>query len=161
MKAYLANGLFSTGDRYVNEVIGELIRLRVPNLDIYIPQENLILNDKNGYAPSSIIAAGDDAFLMESDFLIAVLDGIEIDSGVACEIGKFSTLGRPIFGLFTDIRQDGRTNPLKIEALIADPLENQFIYRNLYVVGQIKNSGGTIYSSIEELVDSIAQIYGK
>ena len=42
----------------------------------------------------------------------------------------------------------------KIEALINDPTENQFVYRNLYVVGKIKKSGG-IYSDIDSLKNAI------
>ena len=51
--------------------------------------------------------------LQDSDVLIAVLDGVEIDSGVAAEIGAFSMLNRPIVGVLTDVRQQGRDNMQK------------------------------------------------
>lgn len=152
MKAYLANGLFGMGDRLMNDEIARRLRDTFPEMELYVPQENIALNDKNGYADSMQIAQGDDSYLLSSDFLIAVLDGVEIDSGVACEIGKFSMLGRPIFGLFTDIRQHGRSNEKKLDALVSDGLENQFVYRNLYVIGQIKlSNGGAILSSLDDL----------
>ena len=103
------------------------------------------------------IARADLEGLKASDVLIAVIDGVEIDSGVAAEIGAFSMLNRPIVALFSDVRQLGRTNTKKIDALIADGTENQFIYRNLFVVGLIKENG-VIVSTIEEVVEAVKQI---
>ncbi|GLC88963.1 nucleoside 2-deoxyribosyltransferase [Lysinibacillus piscis] len=156
MKAYLANGLFSLGDRIVNEQLAAAIRAAIPHIDLYVPQENDAINDKSAYADSLAIAEADLAKLQQSDVLIAVLDGVEIDSGVAAEIGAFAMLGRPIVGVLTDVRQQGRDNQAKIEALIQDGLENQFVYRNLFVVGLIKRNG-IITSSIEEAVTAIQQ----
>lgn len=154
MKAYLANGLFSIGDRYVNEVLAAKIREAVPTIDLYVPQENAAINDKNSYANSLSIAEADLESLQASDVLIAVIDGIEIDSGVAAEIGAFSALNRPIIALFSDVRQMGRTNTKKIDALIEDGTENQFIYRNLFVVGLIKRNG-KIVTTMDEVVEQI------
>ncbi|MEK4628340.1 nucleoside 2-deoxyribosyltransferase [Solibacillus sp. FSL R7-0682] len=154
MKAYLANGLFSIGDRYVNEIIADKLRTAMPSIELYVPQENDAINDKNAYANSLAIAQADIHSLKESDVLIAVIDGVEIDSGVAAEIGAFSMLNRPIVALFSDVRQLGRTNSKKIDALIADGTENQFIYRNLFVVGLIKQNG-VIVSTVEEAVEAV------
>lgn len=153
-KGYLANGLFGLGDRLVNELVATAIRQTIPNVDLYVPQENAAINDKSSFANSEQIAAADIDALKNSDFLVAVIDGVEIDSGVAAEIGAFSMLNRPIFALFTDARQQGRDNLKKIEALQADGVENQFVYRNLFVIGLIKQNG-VIASSIEELTAAI------
>lgn len=154
MKAYLANGLFSESDQLYNEYLAEKIRDNFPNLDLYVPQENAALNDKSGYANSLAIFNGDNFYLDSSDLMIAIIDGVEIDSGVAVEIGRFITLkefdkskNRNIFGIYSDIRQQGRTNSQKIDALIADGSENQFMYRNLYVIGAIKTNGFLVSSS--------------
>lgn len=155
MKAYLANGLFSAADIMYNSIIASKVREAFPEIKLYVPQENGDINNKNAYADSRMIADGDDAHLNHADFIIAVLDGVEIDSGVACEIGVAATLNKPIFGLYTDVRQLGRDNQDKIDALVEDGTENQFMYRNLYVVGKIKNSGGQIVSDIGELVLAI------
>jgi nucleoside 2-deoxyribosyltransferase len=157
MKAYLANGLFSQADIMYNELIAKKLRAAFPLLELYAPQENMGINDKNSYADSIMIANGDDSYLKDSDFVIAVIDGVEIDSGVACEIGVAVTLGTPVFGLYTDVRQQGRDNHNKIDALIEDATENQFMYRNLYVIGKIKNSGGKVVSSVEELIRAIKE----
>ncbi len=156
MKAYLANGLFSIGDRYVNERIAAELRKAIGGIELYVPQENDAINDKSAYADSLAIAAADLAHLEESDVLIAVLDGVEVDSGVAAEIGVFSTFNRPIIALFSDVRQQGRDNAKKIEALVEDGTENQFIYRNLFVVGLIKRNG-VIVGTIEELAAEVTK----
>lgn len=157
MKAYLANGLFSIGDRYVNEVLAKAIREAVPFIDLYVPQENAAINDKSNYADSLAIAEADLTSLKQSDVLIAVIDGVEIDSGVAAEIGAFSMLNRPIVALFSDVRQLGRDNKQKIDALIADSVENQFIYRNLFVVGLLKQNG-KIVKTIEEVAAEVKRL---
>lgn len=153
---YLANGLFSLGDQLVNELVADAVRQTLPGVELYVPQENGAINDKAAYADSEQIASADMASLLKSDFLIAVLDGVEIDSGVAAEIGAFSMLNRPIFALLTDTRQQGRDNMKKIDALQKDATENQFIYRNLFVVGLIKQRG-IIVSSIEELREALSK----
>ncbi|WP_258040979.1 nucleoside 2-deoxyribosyltransferase [Lysinibacillus sphaericus] len=157
MKAYLANGLFSLGDRLVNERLAKAIRQAIPDIELYVPQENDAINDKSSYADSLAIAEADLAMLQMSNVLVAVLDGVEIDSGVAAEIGAFSMLNRPIVGVFTDVRQQGRENMMKIEALIRDGIENQFVYRNLFVIGLIKRNG-VITTSIDDAVLAVQEL---
>lgn len=156
MKGYLANGLFTIGDRIVNGLISEQIRRDFKDIELYVPQENDDINNKDAFADSLMIFEADKKELMASDFLIAVIDGVEIDSGVAAELGMFATTGKPIFALYSDVRQQGRENRKKISALIADGTENQFAYRNLFVIGLIKKSGGGIFSEIEDLSKAIA-----
>ena len=156
MKAYLANGLFSLSDRMFNKYLADLLRKKIKNLDLFVPQEQEI-NDKSSYANSEMIAELDTNKLLESDILIAVIDGVEIDAGVATEIGVFYNTGKPIVALYTDVRKQGRDNNKKIEALIADGNENQFMYRNLYTVGIIKKRG-TIVDTVDELIEEIEKI---
>lgn len=153
MKGYLANGLFSESDRIYNEYIANLLRKNLRYLELYVPQENEEINDKNSFADSVTIARADFSKLKDADFLVAVLDGN--DNGVSNEIGIAYALGIPIYGLLTDVRQQGRDNKLKIQALINDGTESQFIYHNLMEIGLVKDSGGGMYSTPQELVDSI------
>lgn len=155
MKGYLANGLFSIGDKMLNEFIALKIRLDSPEIDLYSPQENGAINDKNGYADSLMIAQADTDKLKASDFLVAVIDGVEIDSGVAAEIGMFATTGKPIYALYSDSRQQGTDNINKINALTEDSTENQFVYRNLFVIGLIKNTSGGIFETVESLIEQL------
>jgi nucleoside 2-deoxyribosyltransferase len=157
VKGYLANGLFSQADRMYNHFIAHTLRKFYPELDLFLPQEAVEINDKNNYADSLMIADWDTNKLLESDFMIAVIDGAEIDAGVATEIGIFSTTGKPIIGLYTDVRQQGRDNTKKIEALIADGTENQFLYRNLFTIGVIKKNG-VIVSDTESLIHAVGGV---
>lgn len=138
-----------------NEHLAKSLRDVFPQLELFVPQEQGI-NDKNSYADSRMIATADATALLASDFLVAVLDGPEIDAGVAAEIGIFWTTRKPIIGICTDIRQQGRDNEDKIHALIEDGMENQFIYRNLMVVGLIKDNG-LMVSNEYELVRAIKE----
>lgn len=157
MKAYLANGLFGIGDRQLNSLIASEIRKEINGIDLYVPQENDAINDKSTYADSVAIATADINKLKESDFLIAVIDGVEVDSGVAAEIGAFYMTGKPIFALYSDVRQLGRDNENKIQALIDDGTENQFMYRNLFLIGIIKQTEGDIYSTVDQLVEGVKE----
>lgn len=152
MKVYLANGLFSLADFNLNKLIAKELREKVKNIDLFVPQEAEI-NDKNSYASSKEIFQLDYQNLAQSDYVVAVIDGVEVDSGVACEIGMAKALNIPIIGLYTDVRQLGTSNGKKINALIQDSVENQFMYRNLFVVGAIKSNG-----SIVNNIDGIGNI---
>lgn len=152
-KGYLANGLFGLGDRLVNELLTEKIRESV-DVDLYVPQENMAINDKQVYADSKEIYDGDYNYLKQTNFLVAVIDGSDIDSGTSAEIGIVSTMGKKIYALYTDTRQQGTENTRKIEALVDDSTENQFMYRNLFVVGLIKRHG-YIFDNIEDLVKQL------
>ncbi|RDW17333.1 nucleoside 2-deoxyribosyltransferase [Oceanobacillus arenosus] len=164
MKAYLANGLFSAADQLFNNYLAGILREAIPELDLYVPQENEGINDKTRYADSVMIYEGDNAYLDDAEILIAIIDGIEIDSGVAAEIGRFIAMkelmrgnaSRKVYALYTDSRIQGRENEEKVNALIADGTENQFMYRNLYVVGAIKKNG-KILSDIDGLIVEIRE----
>ena len=68
MKAYLANGLFSMGDRLLNSLIASEVRKEIQGIDLYVPQENDEINDKSLYADSVTIAKADMDRLRESEF---------------------------------------------------------------------------------------------
>jgi nucleoside 2-deoxyribosyltransferase len=150
MKIYLANGLFSEAEvQYNDYLIDTIIGL---GHDVYAPQRNMSINDKSKSADSVAIYNGDKDELDKADVLVAVLDGIAVDPGVAAEVGYFAAKGKKIYGLYTDSREPSRTkSEAKIKAL-EFPLENQFSYVNLFVVGAIKQNG-MLFSSSKELIE--------
>lgn len=75
--------------------------------------------------------------LKTSDVLAAVLDGVEVDAGVAYEMGYATALGKPIVGLKTDYRTFSEME--EVNLMLEVPL--------------IK-----ICKSIEELIDSLSKI---
>ncbi|AST84029.1 nucleoside 2-deoxyribosyltransferase [Latilactobacillus sakei] len=153
MKIYFANALFSQADFDYNTRVVAALRQAMPTLDIYLPQENAAINDKEAYANSEMIAQADTEQLVASDLVIAVLDGPTIDVGVASEIGVAYARNIPIIGLYTDSRQQGATNSQKVAAL-QTIAENQFHYLNLYTVGLIKLNG-TIVNSVDALIETV------
>lgn len=156
MKAYLANGLFSIGDRITNEMIAKSLRDTYKDLELYVPQENMEINDKSITVTSQMIAKADVEKLREADYLVAVIDGVEIDSGVAAEVGIAYEMGIPIFGLCTDIRAQKW-----VSEGFTGYLENPDLYRNLFVVGLIKESGGWVMNDITSLTREIGRYYEK
>ncbi|MDF0480848.1 nucleoside 2-deoxyribosyltransferase [Vagococcus sp. PNs007] len=153
-KIYYAAPLFSEMERRYNDYLVAQLRGQFKELDMYVPQEQLGINDKSAYADSKMIAKFDTEALITSDIVIAILDGHTIDTGVATEIGVAYAKGIPVIGLYTDVRQQGATQPDKLKAL-SEVGENQFHYLNLYTAGLIKLNG-EIVSSEEELVSKLS-----
>jgi nucleoside 2-deoxyribosyltransferase len=73
----------------------------------------------------------------QADGMVAVLDGIDVDSGTAAEIGYAYGLGKRIYGFRTDFRLTG---------------ENEVSVVNLQVRYFIDASGGTLVTSVDDLI---------
>ncbi len=78
--------------------------------------------------------------------ILAILDGTDVDSGTACEIGFGYALGKPILGYRGDFR------------LSAD---NEGGIVNLQVEGAIRRSGGSIISTLDQLAAEAIKVFGK
>lgn len=153
MNIYFAAPLFAKSDLLYNAMLVKKIQAVSEDLTVYLPQENEAINDKTAYADSKMIALADTEKVLESDLMIALLDGLTIDAGVASEIGVAYAKGIPVIGLYTDSRQQGGSHPKKLEAL-QQVAENQFHYLNLYTVGLIKLNG-SIVSDETELLEAL------
>lgn len=156
-KLYFASPLFTEMEVTFNQQLVDHLRQEIPELDIYLPQEQADINDKTCYADSKMIAQADTKALLESDILLAVLDGQVIDPGVASEVGVAYQAGIPMIGLYTDTRQQGANNPEKLAAL-SQIGESQFPYVNLYTVGLIKLKGQMVSKSQDVVPALIAMI---
>ncbi len=86
------------------------------------------------------IAAENEAAIRRCDLLVAVLDGVDVDSGTASEIGFAFGLGKRSFGLRTDSR------------LAGDNLGSQI---NLQVEYWIEASGGRVCTRLDEVVRAV------
>lgn len=150
---YFASPLFNEMELQFNAQLAQRIRDRYPEINLFLPQEQSEINDKSNYADSKLIAQVDTDAVLTSRLLIAVLDGLVVDPGVASEIGVAYQAGIPIIGLYSDTRQAGADNPEKIKALHAIA-ESQFSYINLYTVGLVKLRGEIVGSSAD-LIESI------
>ena len=88
-------------------------------------------------------ASRNTAALDECDAVVAILDGVDVDSGTAAEIGYAFAKGKPIAGYRGDSR------------LSAD---NEAGTVNLQVEYFIRQSGGDIVKSITELPKALEKI---
>jgi nucleoside 2-deoxyribosyltransferase len=79
-----------------------------------------------------------------SDGLFAILDGVDVDSGTAAEIGYAFARGKYVCGLRTDFRLAG---------------DNHGAVVNLQVEYFIYESGGTIVTTADDFVD-LARRFG-
>jgi nucleoside 2-deoxyribosyltransferase len=89
------------------------------------------------------IGRNNQAAIDRCDAVFAVLDGADVDSGTACEIGYAFALGKPILGYRGDIR------------LSAD---NEGAIVNLQVEYFIRQSGGEIITRFTDLASALARI---
>lgn len=81
------------------------------------------------------------ANIRRADALLAVLDGVDVDSGTAAEIGFAAALGKPTVGLRLDTRQAG---------------DNEGAVVNLQVEHFILTSQGQIVRSVPEAISLLS-----
>jgi nucleoside 2-deoxyribosyltransferase len=153
MKAYLASPLgFAESTRaFMEQLVVELrthIEIvnpwddhrfdddfaRVPSIDSVAERQELLehINHELGKKNAESIES--------CDSLIAVLDGVDVDSGTAAEIGYAFGIGKRIWGIRTDFRLAG---------------DNFGALVNLQVEYFIRQSGGTIVTTVDELVAAL------
>jgi nucleoside 2-deoxyribosyltransferase len=140
MRIYFAAPLFTPYERaYIDECTA---RLRAEGHTVFVPhEETLDLADRT---PDGIFAK-DREGVESAEAMLAVLDGLLVDDGTACEIGIFHALmqtdpsRKGIVGLLTDMRSERSGQRL-----------------NLFVEGCITASNGSIVSTIDEAVAALA-----
>lgn len=91
-------------------------------------------------AANAEVGAANAAMITEADAVLAVLDGPDVDSGTAAEVGYASALGRRVVGLRTDIRPGG---------------DNEAAVVNLQVEHFVRASGGVIVTDLEAAVSAL------
>lgn len=141
---YLAAPLFSNMEKqYINFIIQEVChKLKLdPINDIYSPIRDNKYND-----PKSQIYDKNIENLNNCDIMIAILDGKDVDSGTAFEIGYFESQNKLVMGLLTDKRsyEDGNLNlklnimifgSLSYGDLVFDNIDDLISELNYYLVG--------------------------
>ncbi len=101
---YLAAPLFREAECDFNRKLrNELISA---GFEVFLPQEDSN-NTKNYKDRQKIIFNRNLKGIENSDILVAVIDGADVDSGTAWEIGFAFAKGKPVLGLRTDFRTLG------------------------------------------------------
>lgn len=163
MKGYLASHFFDIFGFEGTARLAERIRKECPWLELYVPQENGEINDKknnDGDITALKIYEGDTKHLLASQVLIAYLDGVEIDAGVAGEVGIMSghletleALGRElgfryspkmIIGIYSDMRRAGTGD--------------NHMYKNMYILGAIEKYG-VVVESVDQVIEALNIFY--
>ncbi|MHB8599623.1 MAG: nucleoside 2-deoxyribosyltransferase [Ktedonobacteraceae bacterium] len=150
---YLCSNLFSRADQEFNIHIAQMLRTR--GWEIFVPQEQPF-NEKTRTdieISSRTIFSNDTAAIIKSNAIFAVLDGPDIGSGIAFELGMFWTLHKQFparywgcVGLWTDIRQDSPDSSV--------PHRSQKPYINQFCIGGIEDMGvvcRTLENAVEEM----------
>ena len=91
-----------------------------------------------------LVGEGNREAIESSDGMLAVLDGTDVDSGTASEIGYAFALGKKILGYRGDFRLTG---------------DNPGSTVNLQVEYFIRRSGGRIVRSAEDLADALSDVF--
>ncbi|MCG2727042.1 MAG: nucleoside 2-deoxyribosyltransferase [Candidatus Methanoperedenaceae archaeon] len=101
---YLAAPLFSEAERDFNRKLRD--EIKSAGFQVFLPQEdsNNVKNEKNR---QQIIFNKNLTAIERSDIVVAVVDGTDVDSGTAWEIGYAFAKGKPVIGLRTDFRTLG------------------------------------------------------
>jgi len=106
MKVFIAGPLFSQAERDFNLKVDE--KLRKHGFKTFLPQRDVgKLDDlltKEGERAYRTIFERDLKGLDQADVVVAILDGPDVDSGTAFEVGYAFSKGKPVIGLKTDMR---------------------------------------------------------
>ncbi len=89
------------------------------------------------------IGAKNERMIRSVDMLVAVLDGVDVDSGTSGEMGFAYGLGLPVYGLRTDFRMTG---------------DNEAAGINLQLRYFIEQSGGSYHTTLESLLAALRDV---
>jgi nucleoside 2-deoxyribosyltransferase len=94
-------------------------------------------------AANRAVGEANEAMLRACDGVLAVLDGSDVDSGTAAEVGFACALGRPVVGWRSDVRAAG---------------DNPGAIVNLQVEWFIERSGGRIERTLAAALDALVAV---
>jgi nucleoside 2-deoxyribosyltransferase len=103
MKVYLAAALFSQAERLYNQALAQAIARHLPDCEVLLPQDFPVDADGALDGVHSCCMDG----LEQADAVVALLEGPDVDCGVAWEMGYAHARGLPVLGVRTDFR-DGQ-----------------------------------------------------
>ena len=89
------------------------------------------------------VAQANEEMIRRCDGVLAVLDGTDVDSGTAAEVGFAAALGRPVVGWRSDVRSAG---------------DNEGAIVNLQVQHFVEVTGGRIERSLDAAIDLLVAL---
>ena len=145
MKIYIASPLFSEMERdYIDKIVNRIqTELDLKSEDnFYVPHRD---NDYD--AGDYEIYSNNIEHLNECNIMVAILDGKDVDSGTAFEIGYFEAQNKVVLGLLTDTRSYDDQGELTAKL-------NTMVFMAL-------NYGANVFSDIDELVEKLYEVVYK
>jgi len=111
LNVFLAAPLFNKSERDFNKRLAS--RLRLSGFNVWMAQEAPFITHGSPEEKKRIFESDLEA-LRKSDVVVAVLDGRDVDSGSAFEIGYAYAFSKPIIGLKTDYRTFSRIEEVNL-----------------------------------------------
>jgi nucleoside 2-deoxyribosyltransferase len=125
-KLYLAGPLFSLPEREFNSQLRDML---LPIVDVFLPQQDgdlfveMVAKGIDVELAARRVFETDLRAIIESDYVLIIMDGRSIDEGAAFELGYASALGKACIGLQTDMR---RLLPIGNNPMITGALAHVF-----------------------------------
>ncbi len=104
-RVYIAAPLFSEAERQYNLSIEELLRKTF--FKVYLPQQEGDDSDLRDKKEQVRILSENLKALENADIIVAIIDGADVDSGTAWEMGYAFARGKRVIALRTDFRRVG------------------------------------------------------
>ena len=105
---YVAGPLFNSHERWYLEQIA--IVLEGAGYRTYLPHRDAGVLDKSQPTERTRVFQADLAALDSCDLCVALLTGVDHDSGTALELGYLFARGKPCFGITDDVRTSSLNN---------------------------------------------------
>jgi len=105
MKIYLSAPLFTQVERRWNRQLATALEKNIAGAQVILPQDFKFHGSFNKPENFRLIYEQCLQSLEEADLMVAILDGPDVDSGVAFEAGYACARGIPIIGVRTDYRE--------------------------------------------------------
>ena len=100
---YWAGPLFNDAERAFNE--RAKVALEQLGITVWLPQDVPLYLNNPGW--QQVVFDGNVQHIRDADVVCAVVDGCLVDDGTAWEIGYAFAIGKPVIGVYTDIRSVG------------------------------------------------------
>jgi nucleoside 2-deoxyribosyltransferase len=105
VRIYLSGPLFSQAERRWNRALAAELEERIAGAEVILPQDLKPGGAYNSRTFFRHLFEGCIEGVRNADVIVAVLDGPDVDSGTALEIGVALERGIPVVGLRTDFRE--------------------------------------------------------
>ncbi|MCD6427840.1 MAG: nucleoside 2-deoxyribosyltransferase [Caldisericaceae bacterium] len=136
MKVYVAEPLFTPGERRYAEEIDALVRDL--GFNTYLPHRDAGVFER-GKSSSRTFFENDLKELKECAFVVAILNGTDVDSGTAWEIGYAYAIGKPVYGILEDTRKPtlDLLNPMIVNSIVKIALNKEELETTLKEIKSI------------------------